>query len=551
MQIIIPMSGWGERFKKAGYTLPKPLIEVDGKPIIAHVIDLFPGETDFVFICNQEHLDNPDYHLEAILNKYCPTGKVVGIPSHKLGPVHAVLEASQWIKPDMPIVVNYCDFTCRWNWQDFVKFTQKTECAGAIPAYKGFHPHYVGPNNYAYMREENGWVQDIQEKKPYTDNRMEEYASSGSYYFSSGKLLLDTLRQTKEKNLLVNNEYYMSMAYKPLLQANMPVAVYEIEHFMQWGTPDDLADYQYQSEIFRHLIKFPLPDANKKQGVVIIPMAGLGKRFSDEGYSVTKPLISVSGLPMVIQATRDLPPANQYVFVLREDMPGFEAIAETLKASFPNTIIQTVPEVTEGQACSALIGLEALKDIKTGEYPEGPFTFGACDNGALYDQEAFDKLSQEADVIVWTKRGHPHAAQNPQMYSWVELENDHSDKVINISLKKALNNSANDPIVIATFTFKRAADFIACMNRLFERKGKVNGEYYLDTCINDAIALGLDCRAFEIDSYLGWGTPNDLKTFEYWQSCFHQWPSHPYDLKQDARVSKAIQNQLITQEKQS
>ena len=66
-QIIIPMSGFGERFRRAGYALPKPLIEVDGKPIIAHIIDLFPDEPDFIFICNQEHLDSPKYRLRETL----------------------------------------------------------------------------------------------------------------------------------------------------------------------------------------------------------------------------------------------------------------------------------------------------------------------------------------------------------------------------------------------------------------------------------------------------------------------------------------------------
>jgi len=54
MQIVIPMSGFGERFRRAGYAVPKPLIEIDGKPIVAHVINMFPGESDFIFICNQE-----------------------------------------------------------------------------------------------------------------------------------------------------------------------------------------------------------------------------------------------------------------------------------------------------------------------------------------------------------------------------------------------------------------------------------------------------------------------------------------------------------------
>src|ERR1035437_5598650 len=150
-QIIIPMSGFGERFRRAGYAVPKPLIEIDGKPIVAHVIDMFPGERDFIFICNQDHLNNRDYSMESILRKYCPTsGHIIGIPAHKLGPIHAVRQVEHLIDPDRPVVVNYCDFTCYWDWRHFKNFVAATGCQGAIPAYKGFHPHTLGSTNYAY-----------------------------------------------------------------------------------------------------------------------------------------------------------------------------------------------------------------------------------------------------------------------------------------------------------------------------------------------------------------------------------------------------------------
>jgi NDP-sugar pyrophosphorylase family protein len=116
MQIIIPMSGFGERFRRAGYSLPKPLIEVEGKSIIGHVIDLFPGETDFIFICNEEHLRNPEYRMRSILSELCPAGQIVGIPSHKLGPINAILQVEHLLDPESPVVVNYCDFTCYWDW---------------------------------------------------------------------------------------------------------------------------------------------------------------------------------------------------------------------------------------------------------------------------------------------------------------------------------------------------------------------------------------------------------------------------------------------------
>src|SRR5690606_3634919 len=92
------------------------------------------------------------------------------------------------------------------------------------------------------------------------------------------------------------------------------------------------------------------------------------------------------------------------------------------------------------------------------------------------------------------------------------------------------------PIVTGTFTFRRAKDFRAALARLQARDGRVNGEFYIDACINDAIEMGLRCQLFEVDHFISWGTPDDLRTFEYWQSCFHQWHSHPYRLERDGRV---------------
>ena len=106
------MSGQGNRFKEVGFKLPKPLIKVAGKPIIAHVIDLFPGETDFIFICNEDHLKNKSYNMRNIILKYCPSGKILSIKSHKKGPVHAILEIEKYIDLNAKTVVNYCDFTC-------------------------------------------------------------------------------------------------------------------------------------------------------------------------------------------------------------------------------------------------------------------------------------------------------------------------------------------------------------------------------------------------------------------------------------------------------
>lgn len=533
LQIVIPMSGFGERFRRAGYTVPKPLIEIDGKPIIAHVVDMFPGEYDFIFICNQDHLSTPEYHMEEILRQYCPTGRIVGVAPHKLGPIHAVRQVEHLLDPQRPVVVNYCDFTCYWNWDHFKDFVARTRCDGALPSYKGFHPHTLGSTNYAYMRETNGWVDDIQEKQPYTSNRMEEFASSGTYYFASASLMFDMFRQTMDQEINVGGEYYVSLAYKPLLAAGGRVAVYPLQHFMQWGTPDDVVEYEGWSAAFRQLARKPDP-APAPAGSLVVPMAGLGQRFVNEGYTVTKPLIPVSGRSMVAQATHDLPPALHHVFVLRTDMPGFEQVSEELIQLYPDAHIETVAAVTEGQACTAILGLDAL-EREAGGADLGPVTFGACDNGQLYDLASLRALAErpDVDVIVWGARGLANAARQPQMFGWIEAE---EGRISKVSVKKPLSNPAADPIVIGSFTFRRASDVRRVVDRLIARNERVNGEFYLDSCINDAIALGMNCQLFEVDHLLSWGMPNDLRTFEYWQSCFHKWASHPYRLEADSRI---------------
>lgn len=527
MQIIIPMSGYGERFRRAGYEVPKPLIEVDGKPIIEHVMAMFSGEADFIFICNREHLAEPSFRMREILEQCCPTGRIIEIEPHKLGPVNAVLQVAEVIRQNEPVIVNYCDFTCYWDYPKFKRFVEDSACDGAIPCYTGFHPHLLRSVNFAYVKDIDGHVVDIQEKQPFTDIPMNEFASSGTYYFRSGALLIEYFAKSMRQDLALNGEFYVSMVYKPMLEDGLEVSVFPIQHFMQWGTPEDLAEYRYFSQMFRMLMKPHY--AAKHQGSVMVPMAGLGSRFSNDGYKQSKPLIQVSGKPMAIQAVADLPQADRYVFILRRDMPGLVDVTAALQDEFDESRLVILDKLTDGQACTCLEGRDEVD-------PQLPLTIGACDNGAVYDGHAFEALLADpsTDVVVWVARGYPGAVASPTMYGWVEVE---GDKAIRVSVKTPLANPSSDPIVTGTFTFKRASDFVLAVNRMIERDGRVNGEFYVDTCINDAIALGLRVRTFEIDSYLCWGTPEDLKRFEYWQSCFHKWEGHTYRLEMDQDIS--------------
>jgi NDP-sugar pyrophosphorylase family protein/putative flippase GtrA len=534
MQIIIAMSGYGERFRRAGYQVPKPMIEVEGKPIIAHVVDLFPGETQFFFVCNREHLEEPAYRMAETLRDIAPQGRIVPIEPHRLGPVHAALQVEPFLDPDQPTIINYCDFTCFWDYSDFKDFVVRSDSDGCVPAYRGFHPHSLGSTFYAYMREDGLWMQDIQEKQPFTDRPTDEYASSGTYYFKSAALAMRTLHEQMAEGLSVNDEYYVSLAYKVLAARGLKISVYELQHFMQWGTPQDLREYENWSRIFRRLVTDSGRRA-RQDGAVLLPMAGLGQRFADAGYTLPKPLIPVSGRPMVIQAVRDLPDAAVQKFVLRQGLAEVDTIERKLRSTFPGARFLTLDGPTEGQAITCMLGLDGLD-------PDASLTIGACDNGVLYDSRKFDAaLAEDADVLVWVVRGHADGIRRPRQFGWVDA--DPAGRVTGVRVKAEPDDPTTDPLIIGAFTFRRAGDFARAAERLVARNGRVNSEFYVDSLIEDCLA-DLDVRLFEVDAYIGWGTPVDLQTFQYWQSCFHKWPSHPYRLEKDRRVPETAVAEL-------
>ena len=522
MQIIIPMSGSGERFRRAGFKDPKPLINVDGKPIIAHVIDLFPGEKDFVFICNRHHLESTS--MRSVLEQYCPTGKIIPIEPHKFGPVYAVAQAYPEIDDQSQAIVNYCDFSCYWDYGHFKKWLEDTKPDGCIPAYRGFHPHSLGDTNYAFMRVQEGCVTEIQDKKPFTANKIDEFASSGTYYFASGDSLKRFFSEALSRDLSTNGEYYCSLVYNLMINRGLSVSLYELQHFMQWGTPQDLSEYLRWSAAFKALVS-PVQEVPVADGTTLIPMAGLGTRFSKAGYNVPKPLLRITAQPMVFQSVRSLPPttANQFV-TLGYYLEGTDLEDQAIQ-HFPGAFFTRLEAPTKGQVCTCI---EAMSHISH----EKPLTITACDHAALFDIKEYNKMMADpkVDLIVWVTRGHPNASRNPTMYGWVDSDGPNITKV---SVKEPLDDPSTDPMIIGTFTFKRAEIFSQAAKALVARQGFIKGEYYVDACIQDALSLGLRCVIFEVKHYLCWGTPTELQTFKYWQSCFHKWPSHEYNWNDD------------------
>lgn len=528
MHIVIPMSGIGKRFIDAGYKDPKPLIVVDGKPIIEHVCNLFPGEEKFTFICNSKHLS--ETNMRDVLVRIKPNANIVEIPNHKKGPVYAVSLIEDLIEDEEEVIVNYCDFGTYWDYDDFLKHTRDRKADGAIPSYKGFHPHMLGSTNYAFMRDNKQWMLEIKEKEPFTENRMNEYASNGTYYFKKGAYVKKYFNELMNEDINLNGEYYVSLVYNLLIEDGLKVSIYNIQHMLQWGTPGDVEEYNTWSEYFKHIINQVEDFPPEKNSITLIPLAGRGSRFAKVGYKDPKPLIDVSGKPMIIQAANYLPKSKDNIFVCLGEHLDTYPLQDEIKKVYREADIVRIDEITEGQAITCFLGLKDADE-------NASLLIAATDNGMLYDKAKYQALldDQKIDAIVWTFRHHQSSKNNPQMYGWVKTCD---ENVKGVSVKKAISDDPfNDHAIVGTFYFRKVKYFNGALESLIKNDVRVNGEYYVDSLVNELIDMGLTVKIFEIDDYICWGTPDDYETFVYWQSYFHKVSWHPYTLEKDPTVN--------------
>ncbi len=519
MKIIIPMSGKGQRFIDAEYKTPKPLITVDNKHIIKHIIDLFPGETDIHCICNEEHINNTN--MKEILESYSCNIHI--IKSHNLGPVYAVSKIFDIINDEEEVIISYCDYGTVWNYHTFLNTVKDNNIDGAIVSYKGFHPHMLGTDNYAFLKlNHNGYLEEIREKEHFTNNRMNEYASNGTYYFKKGgyiKKYFNIALESGEK-YKKNGEYYISLIYNIMVNDNKMIIPFEIEKMLQWGTPYDLEIYNIWSNHFKYASLQHIQ--YNSCATLILPFAGKGSRFSMEGYNTPKPLLNINNKPMIIRAIESIPKCNNNILIcLRDHLINKEYnLYNSIIDNITNTTIVDISNTTEGQACTCKIAIDMIENKNI------PILISACDNGVDYNIDEYSKLEQDetVDIIIWSFTNNPTSKLNPHMYAWLDV--DISGNVLDVSVKKYIEGRKH--AIIGTMFFRKASIFLEGYNIITSQNIRTNGEFYVDDLINPLIKLGYNVKVFPVDNYICWGTPNDYKTYTYWYDYFKTIYSIPY-----------------------
>lgn len=249
--------------------------------------------------------------------------------------------------------------------------------------------------------------------------------------------------------------------------------------------------------------------------MLLIPLAGEGKRFKEAGYTVPKPLIKVEGVPMVIKAAQALPEADVRVFLCRKEHIAKYRIGQKIKQYFPQAKILEVPALTEGEASTCLLAEQTVDR-------DSLLTIGSCDVAALFNHGALDALiaSNEIDALIWTFRNNPCVQAKPEVYAWVSV--DDAGYAQKVSTKIPISDTPiQDHAVVGTFTFKRASYFFDYAKNMIRENRRINKEFYVDECMNLLIEDGLRVKVFEVDVFLCFGTPVDLQMYEYWREYFN------------------------------
>jgi len=138
--------------------------------------------------------------------------------------------------------------------------------------------------------------------------------------------------------------------------------------------------------------------------------------------------------------------------------------------------------------------------------------------------------------LIWTFKNSGSTKINPKMYTYVRVD---GTKATGVSMKLPITDDpSKDHAVVGVFSFKKSATFMSGFSKLMEEGSKFKNEYYVDSLMGELISSGYKVGIFEIDSYVGWGTPDDLRVFKYWQEFFHKCDWHDYSLDLDPSMNE-------------
>jgi len=231
LNVLIPMAGAGSRFEAAGYTFPKPLIEVRKKPMIQVVVENLNIKANFIYVVQKSHREK--YNLDALLSLITPGCKIVETEGMTEGAACTALLAKEHINWDAPLFFANSDQFVEWDSNEFMYKMNETNADGGIVTFEATHPKW----SFAKVNKQ-GLVTEVAEKNPISN-----IATIGFYYWKHGSDFVKYAEQMINKNIRVNNEFYVCPVFNEAIEDGKAIRTFDVKEMWGLGTPEDLDYY--------------------------------------------------------------------------------------------------------------------------------------------------------------------------------------------------------------------------------------------------------------------------------------------------------------------
>lgn len=230
INVVVPMAGRGQRFLDKGISTPKPLIEIDSKPFIEHVIDSVSFEkANFYFLIREKHLIENNFN--KIFKKKKIKYKIIPVNKDTEGAACTVLLATKEMNNHFPLIVKDCDQIMNWSKKNFQEFVNRKKIDGALVTVPTKNPGF----SYVELLDDMSTVSRTREKEI-----VSSFGNTGCYYFNKTQEYEYYANLMIKKNIRVKNEFYISQVYNEYILDNKKIVHYPIAEIFSINTPTEL-----------------------------------------------------------------------------------------------------------------------------------------------------------------------------------------------------------------------------------------------------------------------------------------------------------------------
>jgi dTDP-glucose pyrophosphorylase len=251
---LIPMAGEGQRFKDAGYTTPKPLLDINGKPMVVSAANSLPPADRYIFVCRTSHLETTD--LKRTLESHFRDPVIIPVDKLTEGQAITCMLARDYIPDEATLTIGASDNDMTYDHSVTERLMNDESIDGCIWTFRNNAAVMQNPKMYGWVakEEDSDLAKYVSCKVPISNDPMHDHAIIGAFTFRKAAFFFEAVEAMVKANSRINNEFYVDVAADFAIKAGNRMRVCEVDQYICWGTPKDYEEYLYWLHYFKQRI---------------------------------------------------------------------------------------------------------------------------------------------------------------------------------------------------------------------------------------------------------------------------------------------------------